>query len=85
MATGTLYGLSLTTRVVPAPLSGALFGMAVWAASFEGWMPALGIMERTTSKPVPKWAAPLMGHLIFGVTTALVFERLERRGQRRQL
>lgn len=77
--TGSLYGLArpLTERL-PVPLAGAMFGLAVWGASFEGWMPAIGIMERTTEKPVAKWTAPLMGHMVYGVVTALVLERIER-------
>lgn len=64
---------------VPAPVAGALFGLAVWALSFEGWMPAVGIMRRTTEEPPKKWPAPIMGHVVYGVATALVYDALERR------
>jgi hypothetical protein len=53
----------------------------VWGASFEGWAPALGVMERTTEKPLPKWIAPLMGHMVYGAVTGLVFETLQSRGR----
>jgi uncharacterized membrane protein YagU involved in acid resistance len=75
---GAMYGIAReSVRGIPAPLSGAVFGLALWGLSFEGWMPALGIMERTTDKPIKKWPAPIMGHLIYGVVTALSFEGLE--------
>jgi uncharacterized membrane protein YagU involved in acid resistance len=75
---GAAYGIARDgLRTVPAPLMGAVMGLGVWAVSFEGWMPAVGIMERTTDKPVKKWPAPIMGHLIYGVVTALSFTGLE--------
>jgi hypothetical protein len=79
--TGSIYGLARpAARRFPAPLAGALYGLLVWGASFEGWAPALGVMERTTEKPLPKWIPPLMGHMVYGAVTGLVFEALERRG-----
>jgi uncharacterized membrane protein YagU involved in acid resistance len=75
---GALYGLvRRKTDGVPAPLAGALFGLAVWAASFEGWMPALGMIEATTEMPMKKWPPDLMGHAIYGAATAVVYEALE--------
>jgi uncharacterized membrane protein YagU involved in acid resistance len=77
---GSLYGLARqhVADDIPAPVAGALFGVAVWGLSFEGWMPAVGIMERTTDQPPKKWPAPVMGHIIYGVTTALAYKALER-------
>lgn len=77
-AAGAVYGLAREeVRSVPTPLAGAALGLALWVLSFEGWMPAVGIMERTTEKPMMKWPAPIMGHVLFGVVTALAFEGLE--------
>lgn len=78
---GALYGLARQKleqkeEHIPLPVAGALFGLAVWALSFEGWLPAVGIMKRTTDKPVKKWPAPIMGHLVYGTATALAFEAL---------
>lgn len=74
---GAVYGLVRpSTSDLPTPVAGAAFGMSVWALSFEGWMPAVGIMERTTDKPVTKWPAPIMGHMVYGITTAVAYEVL---------
>lgn len=74
---GALYGLIRRhTDGVPAPLAGAIFGVGVWAAAFEGWMPALGIMEATTDLPPLKRPPDILGHVIFGVATALAYEAL---------
>lgn len=40
-------------------------------------MPALGITQRTTDKPLKKWPAPLMAHLVYGTATAAAYEALE--------
>jgi uncharacterized membrane protein YagU involved in acid resistance len=77
-AAGAVYGVARENlRRVPAPLTGAALGLVLWGLSFEGWMPAVGIMERTTDKPLAKWPAPIMGHVLYGVVTALAFEGLE--------
>jgi uncharacterized membrane protein YagU involved in acid resistance len=77
-AAGAVYGIARENlRRAPAPLTGAALGLVLWGLSFEGWMPAVGIMERTTDKPMTKWPAPIMGHVLYGVVTALAFEGLE--------
>jgi uncharacterized membrane protein YagU involved in acid resistance len=75
---GALYGLvRRKADGVPAPLAGALFGLVVWGVSFEGLMPALGMMKATTDLPMKKWPPDLMGHIVYGAATALAYEALE--------
>jgi uncharacterized membrane protein YagU involved in acid resistance len=75
---GALYGLvRRKADGVPAPLAGALFGLVVWGVSFEGLMPALGMMKATTDLPMKKWPPDLMGHVIYGAATAVAYEALE--------
>ena len=80
---GAAYGLTRAAlapvSALPAPLAGVLFGLAVWAATFQGALPALGVMCRTTQHGVERWAAPLMGHSLFGVVTAVVAEKVHQR------
>ena len=81
---GAVYGLARPQlQSLPAPLLGAAFGLSVWGLSFEGWMPALGIKEKTTSKPPQKWFVPIMGHMVYGAVTALAFEALHGSRQRK--
>jgi hypothetical protein len=56
---------------------GAMFGVALWAVSLEGWMPALGVMEAPTEKSPEKVPMPVMAHILYGATTALACEALE--------
>jgi hypothetical protein len=79
--TGAAYGLARSAvpglARMPAPVAGVGFGLLVWAASFEGLLPALGVMPPTTAHPPKRWPAPLMGHSIFGAVTALLTARLQ--------
>jgi hypothetical protein len=79
-ASGAAYGLlgrRVRTSGTPAPVAGAAFGLLVWAVSFEGLLPAVGVMRRTTVHPPVRWPAPLAGHAVFGVVTAVVADHLE--------
>jgi uncharacterized membrane protein YagU involved in acid resistance len=72
---GALYALvrrRSPLAALPAAPAGALFGLGVWAASFQSLLPALGVMPPTTAHPPKRWVAPLLGHSVFGVVTALV-------------
>lgn len=75
--TGAGYGFARhqlpgITQRVPTPASGVLFGLIVWAVSFEGLLPLLGVMPRTTEHPPKRRLAPMMGHAVFGAVTAVV-------------
>ncbi|MDK3258722.1 DUF1440 domain-containing protein [Blastococcus capsensis] len=77
-AAGAGYGLVRSAlQRVPPPAAGAVFGLTVWAVSFEGLLPAIGVMQRTTEHPPKRWPAPLMGHTIFGVVTAVLAARID--------
>lgn len=76
---GALYGLGRGRwSPVPAPVAGAFWGAGVWALGYAGWLPALGVRTGTVKQPPRKWLVPIANHLLYGVTTALAFERLRR-------
>jgi hypothetical protein len=74
---GGFYGLAMT-RLHGAPplLTGAGFGLAIWAGSYQGWLPAAGILRGTTDRPPQHWLVPIAAHLIYGVVTAYAYEAL---------
>lgn len=67
-ACGALFGLALphARRLPAAPLVGALFGVAVWAVSYAGWIPKLGIMPPPTQDDPRRQGSMLGAHLVFG-------------------
>jgi hypothetical protein len=79
-AGGAAYGLARSrlaaVAAMPAPIAGIGFGLALWAATFEGALPALGAMRRTTDHGIERWPAPLVGHSVFGLVCAVVTEKV---------
>jgi hypothetical protein len=67
MACGGLFG-ALRGRLLRArPVSeGVLFGTLVWAASYCGWIPALGIMPPPTRDRPGRSITMLAAHVVFG-------------------
>ena len=47
-------------------LTGAVFGSMVWAASYMGWVPALGIMPPATRDRPGRPTSMLVAHWIYG-------------------
>jgi len=75
---GALYS-SLTRRIpLPAVLKGIVFGIAVCAASYLGWMPGLRIEQAATEEPLRRNVMMVAAHVIWGATTGIVADRLER-------
>ena len=69
-ACGALYGALSGERVDSRPLlAGAGFGLAVWAGSYLGWLPAAGIISPATEHPPRRNALMIAAHVVWGATT----------------
>ncbi|SRR6266540_232514 len=77
MATGAVYGLLHRRRagILPASLTGAGYGAAVWATSYYGWVPALGIMRAPHRDRPFRPASMMAGHLLFGSVLGTFVDR----------
>jgi glycine/D-amino acid oxidase-like deaminating enzyme/nitrite reductase/ring-hydroxylating ferredoxin subunit len=87
IATGALFGL-LNRRsrgTVRASLLGAGYGAAVWAASYAGWIPALGIMPAPSRDRAGRPTSMVAAHLIFGSVLGAFVERLSPRPSRPEI
>jgi len=81
-ACGALYGALSGERVDGHPvLAGVGFGVAVWAGSYLGWLPAAGIIRPATEHPPRRTALMIAAHVVWGATTGVAVERLS--GRRR--
>jgi hypothetical protein len=87
---GALFGL-LHRRLpfhVPGALHGMFFAIVVWAASYQGWIPALGIMPPASKDRPDRQRVMFVAHLLYGALLGIVVERRspekpDRRGERR--
>ena len=64
---GVLYGVTVGRSRRPLPeLWGAAFGLAVWAVSYAGWVPALGLMPPPQRDRPGRQPANVVAHLVYG-------------------
>jgi uncharacterized membrane protein YagU involved in acid resistance len=80
-ATHFLYGAAVgavlaVTNPDPSKRSGALYGAAVWLASYMGWIPAVGILKPATRHPARRNLLMLGVHLVWGAATAASMKEL---------
>ncbi len=69
-AMGALYQTIERRLPLPPLARGAAFGLMVWAASYAGWLPALGILPPPHRRPVGRNGLLIASHLMWGVVTA---------------
>ena len=77
---GTLFG-GLHRRLpfrLPAVLHGMFFAFLIWATSYQGWIPALGIMPPASRDRPRRPITMILAHLIYG---AILGNVVARRGE----
>ncbi len=74
-AAGVLYGLLSSKLPGPPALKGALFGLSVWAASYQGLLPALEILSPATQHSARRNALMILSHLVWGAFLGLLTQR----------
>jgi hypothetical protein len=63
---GALFAVLQPRLPGPPAVHGALFGAVVWAASYAGWIPAVGLMPPPHRDRPGRQLSMLVSHLIFG-------------------
>jgi uncharacterized membrane protein YagU involved in acid resistance len=56
--------------------TGAAAGLAVWLASYMGWIPAVGNLEPATRHPARRNALMIVAHLVWGASTSASIREL---------
>lgn len=56
--------------------TGAAAGVAVWVASYMGWIPAVGNLEPATRHPARRNALMIGAHIVWGASTAAAIREL---------
>lgn len=67
-ATGVLFGfLHRHLRLgIPAELHGIIFALGLWAVSYEGWLPVLGIMPPPERDRPGRPIVMILAHVVYG-------------------
>ena len=60
----------------PGKRTGTAAGIAVWLASYMGWIPAVGILEPATKHPARRNALMIAAHGVWGYATATALREL---------
>lgn len=78
---GVLFAALERGRLRPpaATLAGALFGTAVWFLSYEGWVPAAGVMPPAHRDDRGRQGTMLVAHWIFGGALGALLSLTRRR------
>ena len=72
--TGAAYGLAAPRSGV---VGGAVYGVLVWAGSYFGLMPGLGVLKPAQQHPAGRNLLMIGAHLVWGGTLALTLRELE--------
>ncbi|GAA2352464.1 hypothetical protein GCM10010404_00090 [Nonomuraea africana] len=67
---GALLGLVTRGRGVPVPL-GVAYGLAIWLASYEGWVPAMAALPPVHRDEPGRPLVMAAGHVVFGSVLAM--------------
>ena len=75
---GSFYAPLAAEWRLPPALSGTAYGLAVWTASYLGWIPALRLLRPATRHPARRNELMLGVHIVWGSVLGLVSDRLSR-------
>jgi uncharacterized membrane protein YagU involved in acid resistance len=73
---GWLYALFEHRIPFHSSLKGALAGVALWMASYLGWLPAMGILRPATRHPWRRNLLMIVAHVVWGVTLGELVRKL---------
>ena len=78
-AAGALYAPIAKADLNPL-VAGSLYGLTVWAGSYFGLLPALGILPPAHWTPLHRNALMIAAHLVYGTTLAAIASMFETSG-----
>jgi len=73
---GSIYALFSERSPVHSSLKGAFAGLALWAGSYLGWLPAVGILRPATQHPWRRNLLMILAHIVWGVTLGELTRKL---------
>ena len=73
---GLLYPPLSKKLSLPTAIKGAIFGFLIWATSYLGLLPLLGLSENAPREPGRRNLMMIAAHLIWGSSLALISDTL---------
>ena len=75
-------GFGLLAQLVRPAIPGAFalpWALAIWAGSYFGWIPALGILPPPTRDSPGRASTMLVAHLVYGLSLGVLWRAVTRR------
>ncbi|MEU4829494.1 DUF6789 family protein [Streptosporangium sp. NPDC023615] len=76
-ACGAAFGVLCRKRRAPVTL-GVGYGLAIWAVSYQGWVPMMGILPPISDDRPGRPAVMGAAHVVYGATLALAVNGIRR-------
>jgi uncharacterized membrane protein YagU involved in acid resistance len=57
--------------------TGALYGLALWLVSYQGWIPALGLLPPPEQDAQGRTMAMIAAHLVYGAMLGWMARRFQ--------
>ncbi|MBV9470921.1 MAG: DUF1440 domain-containing protein [Abitibacteriaceae bacterium] len=73
---GAIYAASHKKLRVHPVIKGAAFGVLSWCVNYLVLLPSAQLLSPATKHPAKRNALMIVAHLVWGITTALIVERL---------
>jgi uncharacterized membrane protein YagU involved in acid resistance len=80
-ATGAMYAAGLKAMgIKPTPANGIVFGLGVWAVSYQGLLPITGLFPPAHEQPARRNALMIVAHIVWGATLGSVLKKINENG-----
>jgi hypothetical protein len=77
-ACGAVFGLMAPRNVPGAIAAGMAFGLGVWAGSYLGWLPAVGVRQSALEDPPARSGLMIAAHVTWGAAAGAILGALRR-------
>src|SRR5258705_9467837 len=78
-AVGAVYARIADNVPLPGAFKGVIFGLIVWAVSYLGLLPALGILRPATRQPRRRSALMIAAHVVWGAALGMLTDMIQPR------
>ncbi len=75
---GAVFGLIAPRNVPAAMAAGMVFGLGVWAGSYLGLLPAIGVRQSATEDPSARSGLMIAAHMTWGAAAGAIIGSVDR-------